>query len=367
MASPKPAPVPIAAAVVGESDVQPFGLSARARLARQAAKAGLALGAEPDVAEVVLAGDCLYGQAVLAALAAAPAGTVLVDDQGRVAALRRAAGRDAVAEVAAAARAPGLTGAALAGRYDAKLRKRADPMVLRLTDRGAADQALFDASYKGVTDLVTKHLWPRPALAVTRACARAGITPNQVTWASAVLVAAAFWLFWQGQFGWGLVAAWAMTFLDTVDGKLARVTLTSSRLGDVLDHGIDLVHPPFWWWAWAVGCAAAGDPLADGGLAVGAIVAGYVLQRGEEGFFLARFGIEMHVWRRFDSLFRQVTARRNPNLILLSLAALAGDPRTGLIAVAGWTVLCLIVHLVRILQALAAARRGPLGSWLAAG
>ena len=38
-----------------------------------------------------------------------------------------------------------------------------------------------------------------------------------------------------------------MALLDTVDGKLARVTLTSSKWGNVFDHGIDLVAPPVWW------------------------------------------------------------------------------------------------------------------------
>jgi len=210
------------------------------------------------------------------------------------------------------------------------------------------------------------HLWPAPALVATRWCAAAGITPNQVTWASLVLTVVAFALFWHGAFGLGLVAAWAMTFLDTVDGKLARVTLASSRFGDVLDHGLDLVHPPFWWWAWAVGCAASGRPLDDSGLTLAVIILGYVLQRGEEGLFLARFGIEMHVWRPFDSLFRQITARRNPNLLVLTAAALLGAPREGLVAVALWTALCFLVHLVRIGLAFAAARRRPLVSWLAA-
>ena len=44
--------------------------------------------------------------------------------------------------------------------------------------------------------------------------------------------------------------------LDTVDGKLARCTITSSKIGEAIDHGIDLVHPPFWWWAWGVGLHA---------------------------------------------------------------------------------------------------------------
>ena len=306
---------------------------------------------------------------MISALADAPAGTLLGDDRGRLAAARLPAGEVTPGRVrAGAVLAPGEGRRAgdLAGHHDARLRKRAAPMVLRLEDRGDAERALFDAAYKGVTDLVTKHLWPAPALAATRACARAGITPNQVTWASLALTLLAFWLFWRGDFWAGLAAAWAMTFLDTVDGKLARATLASSRFGDVLDHGLDLVHPPFWWWAWAVGCAATGQPLGDDGLTLGVIVVGYVLQRGEEGLFLARFGIEMHVWRRFDSLFRQVTARRNPNLVILTAALALGAPREGLIAVAVWTVLCLLVHAVRIMQAFSAARRGPLGSWLAA-
>ena len=58
-----------------------------------------------------------------------------------------------------------------------------------------------------------------------------------------------------------------MTFLDTVDGKLARVTVTSTKLGNVFDHGIDLVHPPLWYLAWGIGLALeppaiAGVPLS---------------------------------------------------------------------------------------------------------
>lgn len=344
-----------------------FGLDGRTRLTRQLSRLGMDRTGDAGSADILLSGDCLFGASVLAVLAGAAPGTVLVDDSGRACAARGPADAATVAAVAegTAPTGGGVTGTELAGRYDARLRKRADPTVHRVGDRETAERVLFDASYKGVTDLVTKHVWPAPALTVTRWCARAGITPNQVTWASAVLMALAFWLFWQGAFAAGLATGWAMTFLDTVDGKLARVTLASSRFGDVLDHGIDLIHPPFWWWAWAVGCAATGQPLADGGWTLGVIVAGYVLQRAEEGLFLARLGMEMHVWRRFDSQFRQVTARRNPNLLILTAATMAGAPREGLIAVAAWTAICLVVHAVRIGQAFLAARRGPLTSWLA--
>ena len=147
-----------------------------------------------------------------------------------------------------------------------------------------------------------------------------------------------------------------------MDGKLARVTLRSSPLGNVFDHGIDLVHPPFWWWAWFVGVQSAGFVLPHPVLLLAVIVGGYVVQRIEEGIFIRLFGMHMHAWRRFDSFFRLITARRNPNLLLLTGATLVGRPDLGLVAVAIWTGLCLVVHLVQILQGLAAPR--PLASWL---
>ena len=353
------------AAIVGSCDVRAFGSTPHDRLSRQLGRVNLTEVAA-DQAELILSGAHVFGNSVLNALAAAQPGCILIDDAGRVAGIRVGGkANPGMVGQPAADGVPTKTGAALAGRYDQKLRKRTDPMVMAATDSRAVEQALFDASYKGVTDLVTKHAWPKPALAVTRWCAARSISPNQVTWASAVLVGVTFWLFWIGAFLPGLAVAYVMTFLDTVDGKLARVTLTSSRFGDWLDHGIDLVHPPFWWWAWAIGCTAIGDPLNDGGLVMGAIVAGYILQRAEEGLFIARFGIEMHIWRPFDSLFRQITARRNPNLVILTVFTLLGAPREGLIAVAIWVVLCLLVHLVRILQAFGAERRGPLVPWLA--
>ena len=76
------------------------------------------------------------------------------------------------------------------------------------------------------------------------------------------------------------------------------------------------------------------------------------------------FGIQIHIWQRFDSLFRQITARRNPNLLILMVATILGAPREGMIAVAAWTLICFLIHLARIGQAFVARQSGPLSSWL---
>jgi phosphatidylglycerophosphate synthase len=234
-------------------------------------------------------------------------------------------------------------------------------------NRSAVEWRMFMGTYKGATDFITKHLWPWPAFHATRKLAELGVTPNWVTLVAAVLTVAAFWLFLEGAYATGLVAAWGMTFLDTVDGKLARTTLTSSKWGDVFDHGLDLVHPPFWYVAWALGLSAVGLGLPDGlfWLVVGTILVGYVLQRAVEGIAIKWLGLEIHIWRPIDTWFRQITARRNPNLAILTLATLLGRPDWGLIAVAAWTTICFILHVIQLVQAFAIKRQsGPLKSWM---
>jgi phosphatidylglycerophosphate synthase len=253
--------------------------------------------------------------------------------------------------------------------FQEKLRKFDPPFVLPISaeKRRHLEQQLFAWSYKGVTDLVTKWVWPLPAQWAVGQCVRLGIRPNQVTLASLILVILAGTLFAYGQYGWGLLAGWAMTFLDTVDGKLARVTVTSSRFGHYFDHIIDLVHPPIWYILWGLGLEFShpdgwGYSLSK---VIWLIMIGYVAGRLAEGMFqwcLGRFGI--FCWRPVDSYFRLVTARRNPNLILLTVSVLAGRPELGLLAVAFWTVLTSLLLLLRLAWAgILRFQEGPLKSW----
>lgn len=257
-----------------------------------------------------------------------------------------------------------------AGIANEALRKRERPFAEQLTPDTVPliERASYTGAYKGVTDLLTKYLWPEWAFFLTRVAARWGITPNQVTALGTLLCILATIAFWNGWFWTGLAVGLGFMVLDTVDGKLARCTVTSSELGNIWDHGIDLVHPPFWWWAWAVGCSDYGRPLADTSFwwVMGTMVFGYVAQRLIEGYFIHASGFHIHVWRRFDSWFRLITARRNPNMVILFASLLVGRPDWGIVAVAGWTVLSLAVHLARLVQALAVRRReGRLVSWLA--
>jgi len=354
----------------GADPVEIWGLTPEERLRRTLRSAGCtqiqgvdADGAPPPAGTasvLLLRTDFIFDERLVRALRAAP-GTLLVTPEGiavaaHVAAARAGETADLLAKEAAASAfgLRSLTPSELVSPYTAQLRKIEPPYLFeaRLEHARAIESRTFAASYKGVTDLVTKWVWPRPAAWVTRQLAARHVHPNTITVASWVLAALAFWLFARGAFAAGLLAAWLMTFLDTVDGKLARVTLTSSPFGNVLDHSLDLVHPPFWYLAWGHTLPASID------WATGVVVAGYFAGRLLEGIFLLAFKMESHCWRPIDSLFRTVTARRNPNLIFLSVGALAGRPDLGLVMVALWTLVCIAFHAVRLVQAVALRRRG---------
>lgn len=252
------------------------------------------------------------------------------------------------------------------------LRKRETPFLMALTPAAVRpiERASYFGAYKGVTDVLTKYLWPEWALVLTRICAKLGITPNMVTAVGAVFCVVATVLFAYGHYWAGMATGLVFMVLDTVDGKLARCTITSSAWGNVADHGMDLVHPPFWWWFWATGLGTWGlayDP-ATFWWVQGAIQGGYVAQRLIEGAFIRAHGMHIHVWRPFDSQFRLITARRNPNMVILFVSVLFGRPDFGLIAVAWWTAGSCLVHAVRLVQAwMLRARGGTITSWMSEG
>ncbi len=253
--------------------------------------------------------------------------------------------------------------------FQQRLLKFEPPFVLPVSsDNGRVlERRLFDWSYKGVTDLVTKWAWPRPAQWVVGQCVHFGLRPNHVTIIGLLLVLLAGWLFADGRYVWGLLAGWLMTFLDTVDGKLARVTVTSSKFGHYFDHIIDLIHPPVWYILWGVGLGISQFSFNEISLnsAYWLIVIGYAAGRLVEGTFLAWLGkFGLFCWHPVDSYFRLITARRNPCLILLTAGVLAGRPDWGLFAVTIWTVLSSIFLLVRLVMAvISRLTGGPIRSW----
>jgi phosphatidylglycerophosphate synthase len=362
---------------VGSNPAHLFGSDAATRARRFAANAGLECADAPDPARAAIAANLAFAwdPAWLKMIASRPASVLTLAGCPVLANLPAGYPLERFAEAARVGNCEGLEGLEPIASEDstvnyAELRKRERPFVMPLeaSDTDGAERAYYDAAYKGVTDALTLYLWRKPAFYLTRWAAEAGLTPNMITAVGALLCVAAFWLFWIGDYWLGVAAGFVFMVLDTVDGKLARCTGSSSKWGNIFDHGIDLIHPPFWWWAWAHGLAAYGRALEPvyGTMVLTAIVLGYVAQRLIEGIFMRRFGMHIHVWKPVDSQFRLITARRNPNMVILVGALLFGRPDVGLELVALWTIVSLIFHAVRLAQANSARDRGErVQSWLA--
>jgi phosphatidylglycerophosphate synthase len=372
----------ILALVLEETPVKLWGLSASERLRRQLQEAGgvklVASPAElPDTGQVLLLnGHYLFEVRTLAGLLTKSNSLLRCPQDGGVAAaIVDAANVDAARDCmtgkqdAAAASLESITPVDLTA-FNEALRSAQTPL-LELVSEGRKPQLenrLYGNAYKGITDLVTKFLWPRPAKKAVHVAASLGVSPNMVTTLGLVLVLAACYLFLNGQYLAGLLAGWIMTLLDTVDGKLARVTVQSSKFGHLYDHLIDLFHPPFWYIYWGMSLGGFGSVLGfDQEQMYWMIIIGYVAGRIVEGIFPLLGNCTIFTWQPYDAWFRLVTARRNPCLVILTVSVVIGRPDWGFIAVTFWTVLTTMLMLVRLLQGLVARiRGGPLQSWLSA-
>lgn len=362
------------ACFVGETTVRLWHVSPAERLRRQLDRLRIGVTVHPpaDAGPVLLIReDAVIDDRAITALAANP-GTALVLADGRLVAVCAgshralqlmetfAAGDFEVPEGFLA-----RTAVELAGSHNQQLRKREDAYAAIVTPANAPriERQLFDASYKGVTDIVTKYLWPEPAFRCVRLCARYGITPNQVTMLSLVASILAAIAFATGWFWSGLVCAWVMALLDTIDGKLARVTATSSKWGNVFDHGIDLIAPPVWWLAWWLGLEP-GMPGASVTV-LAWVLGGHIAGKLVEQAFISTFGLKIHVWEKFDSTFRLITARRNPNVVILTVGLLLAGPGIAYLALLAWIWLSLAIHVFRYVQALFERWSGTdIRSWL---
>ncbi len=247
--------------------------------------------------------------------------------------------------------------------YIDKLRRTIPPYVLRVTDdesRRRTERFLFQSNYKGSTDFLTKYVYPPLVRALLTPLTRWRVHPNVVTGVSIFAAFAAIPFFAAGQWVPALALAYLMSVLDSVDGKLARLTFSSSQQGDVLDHGLDIVHPPLWYWAWAWGLSG-GDPFAPVFQASLWMAAFYILDRVMEMLFRSCTGQSIHGYRPLDARMRTVISRRNVNLAIFTVALLAGVGTPAFYGIVVWQGLSLLFHLARVIQFWNARDDKPLG------
>lgn len=226
--------------------------------------------------------------------------------------------------------------------YLKNLRRHHVPYVLPIrtvAELKAAERTMFTAVYKGVTDVVTRFVYPGLVRLITKWLAPTTITPNQVTAVSMVLSFGAIPVFLAGYLGTAVVMGLVMSVLDSVDGKLARLTLRESTSGNWMDHGSDVVY--FFLWLVAVGLVVSGATWW-------LLPAAWVTDRLTVGAFTMVRKRELNDYGPIDSFFRLIVIRRNVFLLGLGAGVLFGAPGVALTALLAWTLFGFAFHLARI-------------------
>lgn len=212
------------------------------------------------------------------------------------------------------------------------------------------DHLMFHRTFKGVIDAVARYGYYHLVRMTTRWLSATTVSPNGLTLLSILGIWAAIPLFAVGQIGWGVASAWAGVLLDSIDGKLARLTVNLSDAMGALEHaaampGLGLWFVALGWWL------TDGDLLtvSQTSVACWTLVGTFLLDKVLTGGFKSLFGYELFDARPLDSAFHLIAARRNVHLLIVTVGALVDAVDTAFLYMAVGMVLSLTFHAVRFL------------------
>jgi phosphatidylglycerophosphate synthase len=251
--------VDLDAIVVAEgplASVRIAGLSARERAVRVARKVGAArvhvIGSAGDrerlsqwrgSAVLVIRADQLVHTGLVQPLIEAGASAAAVEDlTGAYAGAFLAVGDDAARAVVELAR--GISDVDIASQFATKIAHGpiARAPIATADERRAAHELLYRILVKPQDNAITRYLYRPVSFPLTRLLVWTPITPNQISYLVAALVALGCWVTAHASMNMallGTVIVLAASYLDCCDGEIARLKLLSSRFGAWIDTVVD--------------------------------------------------------------------------------------------------------------------------------
>jgi phosphatidylglycerophosphate synthase len=244
--------------------------------------------------------------------------------------------------------------------YIEGMRRHVPPYLLLIEtpdEVSEADAMLRQRAHKGVLELVGKYIHPPLEFGAVRLLAYTPVTPNQITVFWLALAALVAFLFSQGQLFSGALLAAAIGVLDGIDGKLARLTLRFSKVGDVLDHIGGAIYDAIWYLAlgWYF---SQGDWSSTAAVFTIILVLSYSLERIVSGIFSKLHQTSIHDYTPLDESIRLVISRMNNNVWCLMIGVALGFARETFYVISVWMLLTATWHTLRLIWVTWQSRTG---------
>ncbi|KAB2877964.1 CDP-alcohol phosphatidyltransferase family protein [bacterium] len=310
---------------------------------------------------IFLEGNVIYDERILSALIASDKATVVKDGQRHVPlAVRLDATQIRDISTSTGSIHDSLTKLTDSGQlerleiqsmqnYIRFLRRSVPPMLVKLNSENeirSIENAMYANSFKGTMEFVAVYGYRIPVRELTRLTAKTPITPNLVTAAAQICSFGAIPFLAYGWLWTGLLLAAGFIIFDSLDGKLARMTIRLSKAADKFDHLTSAPTRMGWYFAigWYLSNGNLSSEIMPFALAYAAMP---VIDKLTGAIFNAKFGRSPLDYTPLDGKVHLFTVRKN-DIFLMLIAMIFGFIQTAYIVAACWAVLTWIWHLYRL-------------------
>lgn len=205
---------------------------------------------------------------------------------------------------------------------------------------------LFEKTFKSGLEWIAIYGYKIPVREMTRLCAKISVTPNQITAVAIFCRWASIPLLFGGWLALGLSLIVLFVVLDSLDGKLARMTFRFSEHADWIDHG-SVLPTRLGWYAGLGWHYSSGVWSSQAGMLTIITLVCIVLDD-------LNWAVAKRIFKRtlfditdFDAKAHLFTHRRNDMFLMLS-GYLMGLGLYSFYLICGWVVVTWIWHCTRI-------------------
>lgn len=205
--------------------------------------------------------------------------------------------------------------------YDSDLRQPISPFFLIVnmeTNVRVLENLMYEKTFKGAMDFIASYIYKIPVREMVRLLAPTRVTPNTITVLSILCSILALPFFAIGMLGIGTLLGFLFIVFDSLDGKLARLTVNLTPAAGHWDRKTSTPAVALWSIAW--GWHFSGGQLYTIPFFVGLLIFGLTLvDKWTRMTFRTLTHRSILDFSPLDRVFHLFAAKRTTNLFILSV------------------------------------------------